>query len=398
MGVLANKEGVTGKGMLRDHPLKLAILTRVCTGYRVGLFRELSAVSGYKVRLFIGKDIPGSKVRSAADLSGLDIVRLPTRFIRLGGRVIPHHKGLRNGLEKFQPHVIICEGESNILSYIKALWYRRRHRQVGLVHWSLGGIPGVDYHPRSLLSRAKYFFQKHFDIFVVYSTFGKRCLIELGHPPEKIVVATNVADTSIHLDNADRMQETPSEARAKLGLPDRFTVLYAGTMDANKRPDLLLDLAKELDAEHYNYVLLGSGAMLEELRSRAKTEGLRNVFLPSHVSDKLPLYYRASDVMVLPGRGGMVISEAMAWSLPVVVHHADGTEFDLVRDGETGLLLADRGVKDLREALETMRLNPDQTKAWGASGKQLLINHFTLNKMIEQMVRANLEAIHAARD
>lgn len=369
-------------------PLRLAILQRVCVGYNVELFRRIAATPGFEMRVFIGEDIPNSKVRSAANLSSIYVVKLPTHFVRLGRRVLPWHKGLIKSLGEFQPDVILSEGESNFLSYLQAIWYRRRHRNVALIHWSLGGLPGVQVLPGSIASRIKYFAQSHFDAFLVYSSFGKECLIELGHAPDKIFVATNVADTTDNLEKAAQMQESSSEARAKLDIPDRFTILYVGSMDANKRPDLLLELAKATDPEHYNFVLLGDGAMLKELRSRAKTEGLSNVFLPGRVSDKLPLYYRASDAMVLPGRGGMVISEAMAWSLPVIVYEADGTEYDLVRDVETGLRLAGNTVIDFKNALETLRTDMTQCKAMGLAGRERLVEKYNIEQMVGQILKA----------
>jgi len=82
----------------------------------------------------------------------------------------------------------------------------------------------------------------------------------------------------------------------------------------------MLDLAKECDRVNFNFVLLGSGSLLDELRDRATCENLSNVFLPGRVVDELPLYYRAANVLLIPGRDGIVISEAMAFGLPVIVH------------------------------------------------------------------------------
>lgn len=369
-------------------PVRLAILQRVCPQYRLGLFRKISAIPGLQVRLFLGEDVPNSKVRSASDISGIDSRKLSTRFIQFGARVLPWHRGLFRALEEFQPDVVLCEGESNFLGYIQALWYRRRHPRVALIHWGGGGLPGDLVRPQSPKSRFKYFFQKKFDGFLVYSSFNKDWLVEMGHAPEKVVVATNVADTRSHLERAVEMQESPSLARAKLGLPERFTVLYAGAMDANKRPDLLLDLAKLTDSEQYNYVLLGSGAMLDQLRFRAETEALNNVFLPGRVNEELQLYYRASDVLIVPGRGGMVISEAMAWSLPVIVHEADGTEHDLVRDGETGFRLTQGDITDFQQAVETMRDASERTQQWGANGCSLLRERFGIENMAESVSQA----------
>ncbi|MFC1574428.1 glycosyltransferase family 4 protein [Candidatus Latescibacterota bacterium] len=363
-------------------------IQRVCSGYNVELFRRITAIAGFEIRLFIGEDIPNSKVCGAAKPGGIDVVKLPTCFVRLGRRVLPWHRGLIRSLGEFKPDVILCEGESNFLGYAQAIWYRRRHKNTRLIHWSLGGLPGVPVRPGNLASRFKYFAQKHFDTFLAYSSFGKDCLVELGHAAEKIVVATNVADTDVHLNNADRIKDSPSEARAKLNVPDRFTILYVGSMDANKRLELFLDLAQATNPAHFNFVLLGDGTMLEELRSRAKTEGLSNVFLPGRVSDELPLYYRASDVLALPGRGGMVISEAMAWALPVVVHQADGTEYDLILDGKTGMRLAGNEVADFKNAIEVLRSDKARCCAMGLAGRERLISEYSIEQMVERIAVA----------
>ena len=47
-------------------------------------------------------------------------------------------------------------------------------------------------------------------------------------------------------------------------------------------------------------------------------------------------YFSFSDLFILPGRGGMVISESMACGLPVLLRAADGVEFDLVKENFTG--------------------------------------------------------------
>lgn len=366
-------------------PIRLAILQRVCTGYRLGLFMKLAALPGFKVRLFLGDDVPATKVRSTADLSAIDHVRCPTRFFSLRGHAMPWHRGLRAQLARFEPDVILCEGESNLLNYLQAIWFRRFHPSTKLIHWSLGGLPGVPVRPSSASGRIKRFLQKHFDGFLAYSSFGKESLVALGHDDAKIFVATNVADTSAHMASAASLALSPSEAREKLGLPNRFTVLYAGAMDANKRPDALLDVARDSGPDDYNMVLLGGGAMLDSLRDRVARDGLENVYLPGRVSEELPLYYRASDAMLMPGRGGMVISEAMAWSIPVVVHQADGTEFDLVVDGETGIRLKDGSVSAIRTGLDTLRNLRDQGKSLGEAGFVRLNEQFLMEHMVSDI-------------
>jgi glycosyltransferase involved in cell wall biosynthesis len=345
---------------------------------------------GIEVRLFIGDDIPMSKVKNASDLKQIPYRRLKTRFIHLGRHLFPWHSGLVKELQEFNPDVILCEGESHFIGYIQAIIYRLLfNRRVALMHWcfiSLPGWPSVG--GRGFRARVKAFFRNFFDAFVVYSSFSKECLLKLGQPSEKIFVATNVCDTHRFIEKSDAMTESVSDARKKLHLPERFTVLYIGELDAEKRPDVMLYLAQSCDREKFSFVLLGSGMMLHELRASAAREGLSNVFLPGRVVDELHMYYRASNVLLIPGRGGIVISEAMAFGLPVIVHEADGTEYDLVKNKVTGLHLLNGDVESFSEALEFLVDHPDKYAEMSTNSRQLVTTCFTTDNMVQQIIRA----------
>jgi glycosyltransferase involved in cell wall biosynthesis len=370
--------------------LKIAVLQRVCPNYRVPLFTQLTSSAGIEMTLVIGEDIPDSKVKNSRNLHGINYRKLKTRFLRLGRRVLPWHVGLIRELAELDPDVILCEGESHFLGYLQAIWYRCFHNpKVALMHWcfiSLPGWPAVGgWGHRAWIKR---FFRRFFDAFVLYSSFSKDCLIQLGQPSEKLFVATNVCDTRRFIELSTSIRESACEARAKLGLPDCFTVLYLGELDANKRPHIMLDLAKQCDAEKFTFVLLGSGPMLAELCQRATREKLSNVFLPGRVVDELPLYYRASSVLLIPARGGIVISEAMAFGVPVIVHQADGTEYDLVQNEVTGLRLSGGSVNDFRTAIELLQGNPSLCASMGEKSKELLETRYTTDNMAKQILTA----------
>jgi len=375
--------------------IRIAILQRVCPNYRVSLFKQLSATRGIEVFLFIGDDIPNSKVRSSKDLSSINYKKLKTRFINFGSRTFAWHAGLFNELKKFNPDVILCEGESHFIGYLQAICYRILfNRRAALIHWCFIALPGEENKGVWIRALVKRLFRKFFDAFLVYSTYSKRRLAALGIPTDKIFVATNVGDTGKFLALSDNMAESPSEARKKLGLPERFTVLYSGALDRAKRPEMLLDLAHELDTNRYNFVLIGSGPLLNKLRSRKSREKLFNVFLPGRVVDDLPLYYRAADVLLVPGRGGIVISEAMAFGLTVIVHQADGTEYDLIKNGENGLLLAEGSLSEFRRAIKYLFGNRKRCRQMGSYGKELIRTQFSTGNMTSNIICAAKYARH----
>lgn len=368
-------------------PLSLAILQRVCTSYRLELFRRLAARPELRVRLFIGDDLPNSKVRSTADFGSLDVVKLPTNWLGLGRRVVPWHRGLSRALRDFDPDVILSEGDSHFLGFLTAVRVRSERPGRALVHWGLGGLPGND--GARLANRLKRPLQALADAFLVYSSFGRDVMEQIGHPRERIVVAVNVSDTDRHRAAADALPDTRAEARAALGLPDRFTAITVGAMDANKRTEVLIDAVAALDSARFGLLVVGGGGQLESLRASVGERGIENVLLVGSVPPTdLARYYRAADVLALPGRGGMVISEAMAHRLPVIVHLADGTETDLVRDGETGIRLESGSSADFSRAIEALAGDPERTTKMGATGRRLIDDELNMDAMVDRILDA----------
>lgn len=370
-------------------PIKLVVLQRVCPGYRTALFKKLSEHPLMQTTLLIGEDVPNSKVKSTKNLEGINYRKMQSHFLKIGHRTFTWHVGLVNHLKAINPDVILCEGESHFIGYLQAIFYKLFHNpRTALIHWCFTSIPGEPVIKPGLGSKAKALFRKYFDAFLLYSSYSKDRLLELGVKPEKAFVATNVGDVEKFKAISDSLPDDPAKARRKLGLPERFTVLYTGTLDPNKRPELMLDLAKKLDSERFSFVLLGSGVLLGPLRKRAEAERLTNVFLPGRVEDDLSLYYRAADTLLIPGRGGIVISEAMCFGLPVIVHQADGTEYDLIRDGQTGIRLENGNLEDFHGALSFLEQNRDLCSAMQRNSRQLVDDQFTTNNMVAQIFNA----------
>jgi len=211
--------------------------------------------------------------------------------------------------------------------------------------------------------------------------------MKLGQRDDRVFVATNVCDTDSFIRRADCLAATRAEARRRLNLPERFTVLYVGELDEQKRPDVLLDLARQC-ADRFSFVLVGSGAMERRLRKQAELDGLTNVEIPGRVADELPLFYRSADVLLVPGRGGIAISEAMAFGLPVIVHEADGTEYDLVIDMVTGIRVTKGDAGSFCEAIEYIAGRPDVCADMGRNSRRLVETRYTTRNMVKQIIHA----------
>lgn len=366
---------------------KIVILQRVCPNYRVALFRSLTNNEQYDIQLFIGADIKNTKVKSAQNLDGIRLRMFKTILLTFFGRVFVLHVGLLRALIKTKPQAIICEAESNILSYLKALIYKLIfNNKTKLFYWCYVSLPGKDSRSTIISYYYKYWVRKLFDGFILYSSYGKNELLQQGISDSKIFVATNVGDTQYFLRLNESIKDSSEVLREKLGLPNYFTVLYVGTLDSNKKPDMMLELAKCMQEEKINFVVLGSGPLEVQLKEQKNRFNLDNLFLLGKVTSNIGEYYKAADVLLVPGRGGIAISEALCFGLPVIVHQADGTEYDLVNQNKTGIIVRNSDLADFRNAIKEMIDNTSLSLLMGKNALNQMYSHFNTDNMANVII------------
>lgn len=381
---------MTGESKSRSfnsqHGLRVAVLQRVVPSYRVALFRHLASLPGIQLKVFFGEDIPESKVRSATEVAGFEFARCRTRFFRLGKRTLVWHHFAFRGLHEFKPDVVISEGESNVLTFCKALVYRALFRRTRLIHWSLGGLPGSPMRYGGFRGFGLRMLRAGADAFLVYSSYGKKVLESNGVEANRIHVATNVADVSHHL--ALAQSTTVNEARSTLDLQEEFVILFVGAFAKNKRLDVLVDAVSSLSGISVRCFLVGDGPVRKQLERQADAASNEKFTFAGRISEGIAMYFRAADVFVLPGRGGMVISEAMAYSLPVVAYQADGTEFDLIEDGVSGVILRHGDAPDLKKVLVRLASDRDSLRVMGTAARERVAGKFGTSQMVRSIETA----------
>lgn len=136
-------------------------------------------------------------------------------------------------------------------------------------------------------------------------------------------------------------------ARARLGLPARaFVVGHVGRLAPEKNLNYLAQAVALFLQRHPSarFLVVGGGPAEDELRTVFQEHGVapRLVLAGSLTGPRLHDVYRAMDVFAFSSHSetqGLVVTEAMAAGRPVVALRAPGVR-DVVRDGETGFLLA----------------------------------------------------------
>jgi glycosyltransferase involved in cell wall biosynthesis len=152
---------------------------------------------------------------------------------------------------------------------------------------------------------------------------------------------------------------------------DPPVLLSVGRLKAPKDFRTLLGAAVLLPRGSFKLQIAGDGPerpLLVEAMERLQLDG--SVELLGDHSDVEELYRRAN-VFVLASRSeGMPMSvlEAMSWGLPVVASAVGGVP-EVVREGETGMLIEPGQPEALASALERMIADRDLRTRFGAAGR-----------------------------
>lgn len=130
--------------------------------------------------------------------------------------------------------------------------------------------------------------------------------------------------------------------RQKLGVTDCKRIAVAvGRFIPLKRFDHLIQSWIDMPAE-YHLIVIGGGSEEDNYRNIILKNHLNNVSLEGfHSKKELYDYYQAADVLVHPTSydvWGLVINEAMANGLPIVVSDHCVAGLELIKNGENGFL------------------------------------------------------------
>ena len=177
-------------------------------------------------------------------------------------------------------------------------------------------------------------------------------------------------------------------------------VLFVGRLIERKGVDYLIracGILKRQGIGKIRLAIVGSGhrgPLLERIIAEEKVGDI--VDLVGRVSDDdLSSYYRRCSIFVLPAiidsRGdtegqGVVLLEAMCYKKPVIASNVGGIT-DIVRDGETGLLVPTKNPDALAAAIRRLVENPDLARRLGENGYRYAREHFAWEVIVERFVK-----------
>ncbi|HOX54359.1 MAG: glycosyltransferase family 4 protein [Candidatus Omnitrophica bacterium] len=188
--------------------------------------------------------------------------------------------------------------------------------------------------------------------------------------------------------SADELAET----RKWIGLRSRGPVIgNIARLSSVKGQSYLIEAMNEVvkifpDAQ---LLVVGDGKIKDDLVARVNELGLNNniFFIPSVRETSSILSLMDIFVMCSVAEGlGLSIMEAQAVGLPVIATEVGGIP-ELVKDGQTGILVPPQDSFKLAHAIISLLENREKARQLGANAQKNIRENFTLEKMISETER-----------
>jgi len=348
-------------GVRRLKP-KLVIVTEIIAPYRIPVFNALAQRGELDLHvIFLSENDPSMRQWQVyKDEIKFQYDVLPSWRRRFGRYNLLINRGMLSALNRIGPDAVLCGGYNYLASWQSAYW-AKAHRKP-LLLWS-ESTPLDSRRGHHLVEFMKARFLNLCRAFVVPGKSSLKYLQDLGIPEQLIFTAPNAIDLRLFAALAEGSRRDQGRMSTHHALPLRY-FLYVGRLVRAKGIFELLDAYAKLDDEirsQVGLVFVGDGPERAELMKRASRIVPGTICFPGFVQrDGLPELYALADASILPTRSdtwGLVVNEAMACGLPVIVTSVAGCTADLVQDGWNGFVLSPGDPAQLAAAMTALALD-----------------------------------------
>jgi 1,2-diacylglycerol 3-alpha-glucosyltransferase len=315
-------------------------------------------------------------------------------------------RALRACLDEVNPLAVALPGWAFTEAREGLRWCRGRHRPAILMSES-SHADHFRLWPREVLKRRMV---RRFGAALVGGSRHREYARLLGIPRAAIFTGYDAVDNAYFHRGAERIRANAVAERVARGLPDRYWLTISRFVRKKNIDRLLQAYARYASraAAPRDLVLCGDGPERERLQRLAGELGIGpRVRWPGFVQyPDLPAYYGLAEAFVLAStteQWGLVVNEAMASGLPVLVSDRCGCATDLVRDGENGFRFNPHDVDDMVRVLQGV---PDDATALARMGdaSRRIVARWDIRAFGEGLLdaarmvvaRAGLDALDAA--
>ena len=171
---------------------------------------------------------------------------------------------------------------------------------------------------------------------------------------------------------------------------EKKIVLAVGRLVRIKGFDMLLKSWKPVEKKHPDWTLriAGDGEEKESLKEQAKKLGLKNVEFAGLIED-VKNEYKEAAFLVLSSRSeglGMVLLEAMSFSIPAVAFACKAGVSEVVKDGVNGYLVTPGDIKEFARKIDKLISNDAERHSKGIKARETL-SKFSKDRVLNEWER-----------
>lgn len=205
-------------------------------------------------------------------------------------------------------------------------------------------------------------------------------LVELGMDPACIFEGYDVVDNEHFRLGAESARRGPLGTRAALGLPRQYFVACA-RFEAKKNLPRLIEAhaiyLQKAGREGWSLLIVGDGPMRADLETLAAKLGSKEkvVFAGWRTYQQLPAIYGLGKAFIHAStteQWGLVVNEAMAAGLPVLVSERSGCAAELVKPGENGFTFDPWNIEEIAGTMLSIHLDDHLREQMGKRSLEII--------------------------
>lgn len=224
---------------------------------------------------------------------------------------------------------------------------------------------------------------RYADKIIVISEDFKKNIMAKGVPEDKIEVVYNWVDQNAVVD-------VPREENKLFDMYDldrsKFYVTYNGNIGLSQNMDMLLEVAKAMEAnDDIHFVLVGNGAYLDEVKRIVAERHIYNVhLLPFQPYEDISHVFSLGDVSLViskPGTGAASVP-SKTWSImsasrPVLANFDENELKNIIEKYKCGIFTKAGDKAAFADAIVKLYGDRELCKEYGKNGRQFVMDNLT---------------------
>ena len=316
--------------------LKIVLVANLPPPYRVPIYQRIAALPEVHLHvLFCCRREPNRQW----DLPPLDFDHsfLHEQFFTFDERYIHNNPDVLLHLFRLAPDVVVINGFNPTHLYAALYAIVRRCLLVPMTDGTAMSEKNLTFLHR-VIRRLVY---SRSDAFIAASQGGIRLYKQYGIAPDRCYLSCLCADN-----RAYALEAKVNDERHQAGTEKLYDFIFSCRIEPVKNPLFALDVAVEVAQKlqrKIRIVFVGSGSMASLVREAAEQQA---AYIEAHFTGfatqgQLPSLYHSARILLMPTRWdpwGIVVNEACAAGLPVIVSPAAGAAGELIRDHYNGFV------------------------------------------------------------